>query len=68
MIEWRSVFQLKTNSKVRTDMTEYRLFFPQEFRYFLERNGFRHVDFFGDFKKDHKDLGGGRLITVSIKG
>ena len=39
-IATQSVFRIDDRQLVQSDVTEFRLFFPQELRYFLETNAF----------------------------
>lgn len=52
---------------VQSDVTEFRLFFPQELRYFLDSNGFQFLAFYGDFDTERTTLDGPRLIVVAEK-
>ncbi len=67
MIERRTVYRLKDNKKLKSDLTKFRLFFPQEMKYFLETNGFKFQDFYGDYDIKYKKLDKFRLITISKK-
>jgi len=67
MTERRTVYRLKDNKKLKSDLTEYRLFFPQEMKYFLKANGFKFLNFYGDYNVKHKKLNKFRLITISKK-
>ncbi len=51
----------------RRRVTEFRLFFPQELRYFLETGAFRFLRFYGDFDVERTSLDGTRLIAVAQK-
>lgn len=67
LIERRTVYKLENNKEVNSDLTTYRLFFPQEMRYFLESNGFKFQDFYGNYDMEDKQVDKFRLITVSKK-
>ena len=67
LIESRTISDQKTGRPLQTDTTEFRLFFPQELRYFLETNGFRLLDFYSAFDPGRRDLNGSRLIAVAMK-
>ncbi|MDV3769043.1 hypothetical protein CMU26_05750 [Elizabethkingia anophelis] len=66
MIEKRSFFNSK-NVEVKTDITKFRLFFPQEMRYFLETNNFILDNFYGDYNIKNIKLDTFRMITVAKK-
>ena len=67
LIERRTISNKETGQLIQTDTTEFRLFFPQEFKYLLDTNGFQLEDFYSAFDLEQKNLDGSRLITVSIK-
>lgn len=67
LVEKRTLYSLKDDKPIQTDLTKYRLFFPQELRYFLETNGFEDTELYGGFDLNQKDLEGSRLIAVSRK-
>jgi SAM-dependent methyltransferase len=67
LIETRSIYDAKTGEERQSDVTRFRLFFPQEMRYFLETNGFDFKGFYGSYDKDDQDLGKFRLITISTR-
>lgn len=67
LVERRTVYRLKDDKKLKSDFTKFRLFFPQEMKYFLETNGFKFQDFYGDYDIKYKKLDKFRLITVSKK-
>jgi SAM-dependent methyltransferase len=71
LIETRSIYHTKDNKLVKSDVTEYRLFFPQEMRYFLETNGFKLLRVYGDYdlkrntlKKSNDKI---RLLVIAKK-
>jgi SAM-dependent methyltransferase len=66
-IATQSVFRIDNRQLVQSDVTEFRLFFPQELRYFLETNAFRFLRFYGDFDVESTSLDGTRLIAVAQK-
>jgi SAM-dependent methyltransferase len=66
-IATQSVFRIDDRQLVQSDVTEFRLFFPQELRYFLETNAFRFLCFYGDFDVESTSLDGTRLIAVAQK-
>jgi len=66
-IATQSVFRIDDGALLQTDVTEFRLFFPQELRYLLESNAFRFLRFYGDFDLEHTSLDGTRLIAVAQK-
>ncbi len=66
-IATQSVFRIDDRQLVQSDVTEFRLFFPQELRYFLETNAFRFLRFYGDFDVESTLLDGTRLIAVAQK-
>lgn len=63
----QSVFRVEDQQLLQRDVTEFRLFFPQELRYFLETNGFRFVTFYGNYDVEATSLRGTRLIAVAKK-
>ena len=65
--ETKTFYNLQNNKKLKTDITEYRLFFPQEMKLFLEQAGFKLLDIFGGYNKIYKNPDGTKLITVSKK-
>lgn len=67
MTERRSFYRSSDNENVSEDITEFRLFFPQELNYLLETNGFKMVECYGSYDESHKCLDKFRLITVSVK-
>lgn len=67
MTEKRSVYRLKDNKILESNLTTFRLFFPQEMRYFLETNGFKFLDFYGGYDTKDKSLDKFRLITIAKK-
>ena len=67
LIERRTVYKLEDKQEVKSDLTTYRLFFPQEMRYFLASNGFKFQDFYGNYDLEDKQVDKFRLITVSKK-
>jgi len=67
LVEKRSLFMIKDDKLVQSDVTKFRLFFPQELRYFLETNGFENVVFYGGFDSYDQDLKGARLIALAKK-
>jgi SAM-dependent methyltransferase len=67
LVEKRSLFTNKDDKLVQSDVTKFRLFFPQELRYFLETNGFDNVIFYGGFDLNNQDLKGTRLIALAKK-
>lgn len=66
LIEKRT-FISSNGKRLKTDLTKYRMFFPQEMRFFLESAGFKLLGFYGGYQTKHKNLDGFRLITVSKK-
>jgi SAM-dependent methyltransferase len=67
LVERRTLSRKDSSEIIQMDITKYRLFFPQEFRYFLETNGFKLVEFYSGFDLEWRGLRGPRLITISIK-
>ncbi|MBI4999368.1 class I SAM-dependent methyltransferase [Candidatus Gottesmanbacteria bacterium] len=67
LTETRIVYSLKDNQRIQSDTTSFRLFFPQEIKFFLESAGFKFLSFYGDYDLNHKRLDRVRLITVSQK-
>lgn len=67
LVEKRSLYAREDDRLIQTDVTKFRLFFPQELRYFLETNGFEKVDFYGGFDLDDQDLKGMRLVVLAKK-
>jgi SAM-dependent methyltransferase len=67
MYERRTIRSIEDDSVVKEDELEYRLFFPQEMRYFLETNGFQLLSQHSSFDLENTDLDEFRLITVSRK-
>jgi SAM-dependent methyltransferase len=66
-IATQSVFRTDDQTLVQSDITEFRLFFPQELRYFLETSAFQFLCFYGDFDRERTSLDGTRLIGVAQK-
>jgi SAM-dependent methyltransferase len=66
-IATQSVFRIDDGALLQSDVTEFRLFFPQELRYLLESNAFRFLRFFGGLDLEHTSLDGTRLIAVAQK-
>lgn len=66
-IATQTVFRLDGGESLRRDVTEYRLFFPQELRHFLETSGFTLVDLLGGFDLGARDLDGSRLVAIARK-
>ena len=66
-IATQSVFRIDDQTLVQRDVTEFRLFFPQELRYFLETSAFRFLRFYGDFDAERTSLDGKRLIAVAAE-
>jgi SAM-dependent methyltransferase len=66
-IATQSVFRIDDRQLVQSDVTEFRLFFPQELRYFLETNAFRFLRFYGGFDVEGTSLDGTRLIALAQK-
>jgi len=66
-IATQSVFRLDDRELLQSDVTEFRLFFPQELRYFLETSAFRFLRFYGGFDAESSSLDGTRLIAVAQK-
>jgi ubiquinone/menaquinone biosynthesis C-methylase UbiE len=67
LVEKRSLFTKKDDKLVQSDVTKFRLFFPQELSYFLETNGFENVIFYSGFDLNDQDLKGARLIALAKK-
>jgi SAM-dependent methyltransferase len=66
-IATQSVFRIDDGRLLQSDVTEYRLFFPQELRYLLETSAFQFLRFYGDFDIERTSLDGTRLIAVAQK-
>lgn len=64
----QSVYRIDDGQLAQSDVTQFRLFFPQELRYLLETNGLRVLGFYGDFDMERTSLDGTRLIAVAQKG
>lgn len=67
LIAKQTTIRLEENKKIDVNKTAYRLFFPQEMKYFLETTGFELLDFYGSFDLGDKQLGGPRMIVVAKK-
>jgi ubiquinone/menaquinone biosynthesis C-methylase UbiE len=67
LVEKRSLFRIEDDKPVQSDVTKFRLFFPQELRYFLETNGFKNIVFYSSFDINDQDLKGARLIALAKK-
>jgi SAM-dependent methyltransferase len=65
--EDRTFFSISDNKEVARDISDSRLFFPQEVRYFLETNGFEFLGAYGDYGMKHKPLDESRMIIVAKK-
>ncbi|MBT89583.1 MAG: hypothetical protein CMN79_03730 [Spirochaetales bacterium] len=65
MIETRNIFSNKTKKIIRKDVLKYRLFFPQEIKYFFESNGFKVLKQINSYTSNKRD--NYRLITVAQK-
>jgi len=67
LIEKRTIYKLGENKKLKSDLTKFRMFFPQEMKHFLETSGFKFQNFYGSYNIDDKKLEKIDLITVSKK-
>lgn len=67
LIEKRSIFSARDNKQVKSDTTDFRLFFPQEFKLFLETSGFEFLEFYGSYDIGHTILDKSRMIVVAKK-
>lgn len=67
LIDKRTLSRKDSGEIIQTDITEFRWFFPQEFRYFLETNGFKLLEFYDRFDLESKTMSGPRMITLSRK-
>lgn len=67
MYEKRTIRNIEDDSIVQEDNLEYRLFFPQEMRYFLETNGFEVLSQHSSFNVRDVSLDKFRLISVAQK-
>lgn len=66
--ETREILDAKTGDVVRRDTTRFRLFFPQEMRFFLAQSGFENVQLHGSFAIPADfDLKHWRMISVATK-
>lgn len=65
MIETRNIFSNKNKKIIRKDVLKYRLFFPQEIKYFFESNGFKVLKQINSYTSNKKD--NYRLITIAQK-
>ncbi len=65
--EKRTFFSMTEDKQVKTDTTVFRLFFPQEVRFFLETTGFDLLGFYGGYNLTHATLDGPRMIVVAQK-
>jgi len=67
LVEKRTLFTIEDDKIVQSDVTKFRLFFPQELKYFLETNGFEKVVFYSSFDLNDQGLKGTRLIALAQK-
>ena len=67
LVVQRTISRVDSGEALQTDLTEYRMFFPQELRYFLETNGFKLLEFYSGFGLEQKNLEGSRLIAVAVR-
>lgn len=65
--EKRTFFSMPENKQIKTDTTVFRLFFPQEVKFFLETTGFELLGFYGSYNVTHTTLDGSRMIVVAQK-
>ncbi len=56
------------DGKSNSNITKFRMFFPQEIRYLLSRKGFVNVEQYGKYISDYKKLDSTRIVTVCQKG
>jgi len=67
IVETRTILNAKSRGVVKNDITTLRIFFPQEFRYLLETNGFKFINFYGSYDIKDSQLGHSRMIAVAKK-
>jgi SAM-dependent methyltransferase len=67
MCDETAVYNLKDDSLVQADTTGFRMFFPQELRYFLETCGFANVTLYGAFDRQRTVLDGSKIVAVAHK-
>lgn len=52
---------------IKSDTTTLRLFFPEEFKYFLETNGFEFLSYYGKYNMGSRELDSTRMIAIARK-
>lgn len=68
LIESKKFFDLRNKRKLlKQDKTEFRLFFPQEMRFYLKVSGFDVCEQYGKYDLQYTLLDSTRLITLAIK-
>lgn len=67
IVETRTILNSKNKNVIKSDVTTLRIFFPQEFRYFLETTGFKFINFYGSYDITDNKLGHTRMIAVAKK-
>jgi len=55
------------DGKSNSNITKFRMFFPQEVRYLLSLQGYHDIEQYGKYFKDYKKLDSTRIVTVCKK-
>jgi len=55
------------DGKLNSNVTKFRMFFPQEIRYLLSRGDFVDIEQYGKYISDYKKLDSTRIVTVCKK-
>lgn len=55
------------DGKLNSNITKFRMFFPQEIRYLLALTGYVKIEQYGKYVSDHKKLDSTRIVTVCEK-
>ncbi|HRH55526.1 MAG TPA: class I SAM-dependent methyltransferase [Candidatus Paceibacterota bacterium] len=67
--EVRTIKEVSSETAIHSDVTNFRLFFPKEFEFYLEYSGFQNMFIRSDFKatEDDDSLSGYRMISLAKK-
>lgn len=55
------------DGKLNSNVTNFRMFFPQEIRYLLSLSGYAEIEQYGKYISDYKKLDSTRIVTVCKK-
>lgn len=67
IIDKRIYYKTDSKEQIETNITEIRMFFPQELKFFLTQAGFKFLEFYGDFNINYKTLDKFRMIVLAQK-